>query len=189
MAAFRTEAATETGLDPIHATKTDPRQHERCLQRDAHPITGWPLKPLARLDREGARGCLADLATAGLLSRQAAFVVLACADLRDPSCFLAQLAITASGAAGIGEALRTRTARDLIGAGAQASPTADGMAAILRLPGGALWQFRCRGGTLAIESSLWIDGAWRAVTTQQLVVSGEAAAGGASVSWTFKRAK
>ena len=76
-----------------------------------------------------------------------------------------------------------------LGAGAQASPTADGMAAILRLPGGALWQFRCRGGTLAIESSLWIDGTGRAVTTQQLVVSGEAAAGGASVSWTFKRAK
>lgn len=116
MAASGTEAATETGLDPIHATKTDPRQHERCLQRDAHPITEWPLKPLARLDREGARGCLADLATAGLLSRQAAFVVLACADLRDPSCFLAKLAIIASGAAGIGEALRTRSARDLIGA-------------------------------------------------------------------------
>ena len=76
-----------------------------------------------------------------------------------------------------------------LGAGVQASPTADGMAAILRLPGGALWQFRCRGGTLAIESSLWIDGAGRAVTTQQLVVGGEAAAGGASVSWTFKRAK
>ena len=103
-------------MDPIDATKTDPRQHERCLQRAPHAIVGWPLKPLARLDREGARGCLADLATAGLLSRQAAFVVFACADLRDPSCFLAQLAITASGAAGIGEALRTRSARDLIGA-------------------------------------------------------------------------
>jgi hypothetical protein len=71
---------------------------------------------LARLDREGARGCLADLATAGLLSRQAAFVVLACADLRDPSCFLDQLGIAPPGAAGLGEVLRTRTARDLIGA-------------------------------------------------------------------------
>ncbi|MCJ2079447.1 hypothetical protein MKK68_28095, partial [Methylobacterium sp. E-016] len=71
---------------------------------------------MARLDREGARGCLADLATAGLLSRQAAFVVLACADLRDPSCFLDQLGIAPPGAAGLGEVLRTRTARDLIGA-------------------------------------------------------------------------
>ncbi len=75
----------------------------------------------------------------------------------------------------------------------QASPTADGLAAILRLPGhgsggGALWQFRCRGGTLGVEPSLWIDGEGRAVATQQLVVSGEAAAGGASVNWAMKRA-
>lgn len=76
-----------------------------------------------------------------------------------------------------------------LGADVQVSPTADGQAAILRLPGGALWQFRCRGGALAVEPSLWIDGAGRAVGTQQLVVSGEAAAGGASVSWAFKRAK
>jgi uncharacterized heparinase superfamily protein len=75
-----------------------------------------------------------------------------------------------------------------LGAGVQASPTADGLAAILRLPGGALWQFRCRGGTLAIEQSLWIDGLGRGVPTQQLVVTGEAAAGGANVSWAFKRA-
>lgn len=75
-----------------------------------------------------------------------------------------------------------------LGQGVEASPTADGLAAILRLPGGALWQFRCRGGTLAIEDSLWIDGEGRPVTTQQLVVGGGAAAGGANVSWAFKRA-
>ncbi|HEU0045547.1 heparinase II/III family protein [Sphingomonas sp.] len=75
-----------------------------------------------------------------------------------------------------------------LGAGVQASPTADGLAALLRLPGGALWQFRCRGGTLAIEPSLWIDATGRPVSTQQLVVSGEAAAGGAGISWAFKRA-
>lgn len=80
-----------------------------------------------------------------------------------------------------------------LGHGVQASPTADGQAALLRLPGqgakgGALWQFRCRGGALSIESSLWIDGTGRSLPTQQLVVTGAAAAGGASVSWTFKRA-
>ncbi|WP_419807956.1 heparinase II/III family protein [Sphingomonas sp.] len=80
-----------------------------------------------------------------------------------------------------------------LGKGVQASPTADGMAALLRLPGqdgkgGALWQFRCRGGTLAIEASLWIDPTGRAQPTQQLVVTGESPPGGASVSWTFKRA-
>jgi len=75
-----------------------------------------------------------------------------------------------------------------LGAGVQASPPADGLAALLRLPGGALWQFRCRGGMLTIEDSLWIDGEGRPVATQQLVVSGEAPAGGANVSWALKRA-
>ncbi|WP_137898395.1 heparinase II/III family protein [Sphingomonas sp. 2SG] len=75
-----------------------------------------------------------------------------------------------------------------LGAQVEASPTADGLAALLRLPGGALWQFRCRGGTLTIEDSLWIDGEGHPVATQQLVVSGEAPAGGANVSWALKRA-
>jgi uncharacterized heparinase superfamily protein len=75
-----------------------------------------------------------------------------------------------------------------LGLGVTVSPTADGMAALLRLPGGSLWQFRCRGGTLAIEDSLWIDGEGRPQATQQLVVSGESPAGGASVSWALKRA-
>jgi uncharacterized heparinase superfamily protein len=75
-----------------------------------------------------------------------------------------------------------------LGAGVRGSPTADGLAALLRLPGGAMWQFRCRGGALALEDSVWIDGHGRAVATQQLVVTGEAPAGGASVSWALKRA-
>lgn len=75
-----------------------------------------------------------------------------------------------------------------LGQGVSVSPTADGMAALLRLPGGVLWQFRCRGGTLAIEDSLWIDGDGRPQSTHQLVVSGESPAGGASVSWALKRA-
>ena len=116
VARFISEAAMENRLEQIRATTSDPRMHERGPQREPHPIVGWPLKPLALLDREGARGCLADLATAGLLSRQAVFVVLACADLSDPGRFLAQLEITTPGAAGVGEALRTRSARDLIGA-------------------------------------------------------------------------
>ena len=75
-----------------------------------------------------------------------------------------------------------------LGQGVAVSPTPDGMAALLRLPGGVLWQFRCRGGTLAIEDSLWIDADGRPQSTHQLVVSGEAPAGGASVSWALKRA-
>ena len=80
-----------------------------------------------------------------------------------------------------------------LGHGVQASPTADGLAAILRLPGqgsanGALWQFRAAAGRWGSRTSLWIDANGRPLHTQQLVVAGEAAAGGASISWALKRA-
>jgi uncharacterized heparinase superfamily protein len=72
--------------------------------------------------------------------------------------------------------------------GIEATPTADGMGALLRIERGALWQFRCRGGTLSIEESLWVDGEARPHNTLQLVVSGEAPPGGASVGWVLRRA-
>ena len=75
-----------------------------------------------------------------------------------------------------------------LGPGVQASPTADGQAALLRSGAGALWQFRCRGAALTLEPSLWIDAAGLPQQTQQIVVAGDAAAGGASVTWAFKRA-
>ncbi len=75
-----------------------------------------------------------------------------------------------------------------LGLGVQVSPTADGQAALLRLPGGGLWQYRCRGGSLAVEESVWIDADGRPHATMQLVVTGESPAGGASVSWALKRA-
>ncbi|MFM9977051.1 MAG: heparinase II/III family protein [Sphingomonadaceae bacterium] len=72
--------------------------------------------------------------------------------------------------------------------GVEATLTADGQAALLRIDHGPLWQFRCRGGALALEESLWIDGTGRPLATQQMVIGGEAIAGGAAVSWMFKRA-
>ncbi|RYE02555.1 MAG: heparinase [Sphingomonadales bacterium] len=69
------------------------------------------------------------------------------------------------------------------------APTADGLAAILRTPDGHLWQFRAKGGALAIEDSLWIDGKGHPVASQQLVITAESSPGGASVSWLFHRAK
>jgi uncharacterized heparinase superfamily protein len=71
----------------------------------------------------------------------------------------------------------------------EAAPTADGQAAVLRLPGNLLWQFRCRGAALVIEDSIWIDADGRPHPTQQLVVAGESPAGGLSVSWWFHRSK
>ncbi|MGI4947649.1 MAG: heparinase II/III domain-containing protein, partial [Janthinobacterium lividum] len=76
-----------------------------------------------------------------------------------------------------------------LGAGVEAAPTEDGLGAILRGPGAMLWQFRCRGGTLSVEDSVWIDGAGLPVAIRQLVISGEAVAGGATASWAFKRAR
>jgi uncharacterized heparinase superfamily protein len=69
------------------------------------------------------------------------------------------------------------------------APTADGMAAFLRTPGGSVWQFRSRGGRLAVEDSVWIDAQGRPVQTEQLVVIGESPPGGTNVSWVFHRAK
>lgn len=82
----------------------------------------------------------------------------------------------------------TFTIRFHLGLGVQVSPTADGMAALLRLPSGGVWQFRCRGGMLAVEDSLWVDAEGRPHATIQLVVTGEAPAGGANVGWVLKRA-
>ncbi|PTQ13401.1 heparinase [Sphingomonas oleivorans] len=68
------------------------------------------------------------------------------------------------------------------------SETQDGLGALLRLAHGAFWQFRCRGGTLAIEDSVWIDATGRPHPTSQLVISGEAVAGGTTINWLLRRA-
>ena len=65
--------------------------------------------------------------------------------------------------------------------------TADKQGALLRIQMGPLWQFRSGGGALAIEDSLWVDGDGRPHPTKQLVVTGETAAGGASIGWLLKR--
>jgi uncharacterized heparinase superfamily protein len=71
--------------------------------------------------------------------------------------------------------------------GVEATITADGMGAILRSKGAPPWNFRCRGGTLATEESLWIDGRGRAQRTSQLVIVGEVSALGGEIGWQFRR--
>ncbi|HEX2762660.1 MAG TPA: heparinase II/III family protein [Allosphingosinicella sp.] len=80
------------------------------------------------------------------------------------------------------------TIRFHLGPEVEASTTADGQGALLRVRGRPAWQFRCRGGRLAIEDSLWIDGDSAPRGTFQLVVSGECQDDGASVAWMFRRA-
>jgi uncharacterized heparinase superfamily protein len=71
--------------------------------------------------------------------------------------------------------------------GVEATITADGMGAILRSRGAPAWNFRCRGGNLATEESLWIDGRGRPHRTSQLVIVGEVSALGGEIGWTFRR--
>ena len=79
-------------------------------------------------------------------------------------------------------------ARFHLAPGVEATPTADAMGALLRIDAGALWQFRARGGKVSIEDSIWVDSGGRLHKTQQLVVNGQVPTGGASISWSFKRA-
>ena len=71
--------------------------------------------------------------------------------------------------------------------GVEATPTADGMGAILRAAGSPPWNFRCRGAMLGIEESLYVDHRGVPLTTQQLVVVGEVSALGGTIAWQFRR--
>jgi uncharacterized heparinase superfamily protein len=67
--------------------------------------------------------------------------------------------------------------------------TTDGQGALLRPPQGQGWQFRTRAGTLALEDSLWVDGAGRPRPTKALVISLDVPAEGATAPWSFRRVR
>ncbi len=71
--------------------------------------------------------------------------------------------------------------------GVEATVTADGMGAILRSRGAPPWNFRCRGGMLTTEDSLWIDGRGQPRRTTQLAIVGEVSALGGEIGWQFRR--
>ena len=71
--------------------------------------------------------------------------------------------------------------------GVEATITADGMGAILRSKAAPPWNFRCRGGSLTLEESLWIDGRGRPNRTMQLAIVGEVSALGGEIGWQFRR--
>ena len=72
--------------------------------------------------------------------------------------------------------------------GVEVTSTADGQGALLRIDRGPLWQFRCKGAPLHVEESVWIDGEGKPRPTAQFVITGEAPAGGTSISWLLRRA-
>jgi hypothetical protein len=88
--------------------------------RTPKPFGGWALERATALDRAGAHGLVADLLTSSVLTRQAAFLVLAMVSLDDPRPFLTRLGHPPGG---IGDAIRTRLARDLIAAALDVAPT------------------------------------------------------------------
>lgn len=79
-----------------------------------------------------------------------------------------------------------------LGPGVSATPTADGMGALMKTPAGRIWAFKVRldhgGGRLAIEPSIWVDATGTIQRTQQLVVSGATQKLAADVHWSLKRA-
>ncbi len=80
------------------------------------------------------------------------------------------------------------TARFHLAPEVEVTRTADGLGALLRVPGGGAWQFRCRGGQLDMDDSLWIDGQARPHASLQLVVSGTVPPDGHTLAWELKRA-
>jgi uncharacterized heparinase superfamily protein len=71
--------------------------------------------------------------------------------------------------------------------GLEVTITADGMGAILRSRGAPPWNFRCRGGSLATEESLWIDGRGQPHRTTQLAIVGDVSPLGGEIGWQFRR--
>jgi uncharacterized heparinase superfamily protein len=76
-----------------------------------------------------------------------------------------------------------------LGPGIEARLSEDRQGAGLVLPDGSYWQFRAgeSEGALAIEESLWVDGAARPVPVQQLVIQGLVSRGGGTFSWLLKK--
>lgn len=75
-----------------------------------------------------------------------------------------------------------------LGPSVEVAAIGDRQHALLRVPGGHTWHFECRGGSLDIEDSLWIDGSGRPRGTAQLVISGETPPDGIAIHWLFQRA-
>ena len=67
--------------------------------------------------------------------------------------------------------------------------TTDGQGALLRPDEGTGWQFRTRAGTLALEDSIWVDGAGRARASKALVVSLDTPEDGVTIPWSFRRVR
>jgi len=76
-----------------------------------------------------------------------------------------------------------------IAPGVETVLTTDGQGALLRPEEGTGWQFRTRAGSLALEDSIWIDGAGRPRPCKALVVALETPDTGVTIPWSFRRVR
>ncbi|HLY45035.1 MAG TPA: heparinase II/III family protein [Stellaceae bacterium] len=68
----------------------------------------------------------------------------------------------------------------------EASLIGDGSGALLRLPGGTVWRLRAAGAEMSIGESIYL-GSGELRKSQQIVLSGTTAGGGATVRWAIRR--
>lgn len=73
-----------------------------------------------------------------------------------------------------------------LGHGVECDMGADDRSALLRLPGGSLWQFRATDHALSIDESLWVDAEGVPHPGRQLVIEGETKSGGMNSGWLLK---
>ena len=188
-ATTRVPAATARGLrsTAAHSTLVVAETNSTAIHPDGSLGKGVGEVELARQESDVASRIEAShdgyLRRFGFLHRRQLVLTADGRELRGEDALLPR------GRARGGERATAFALRFHLGPGVEAAGTADGQAAILRTPSGAIWQFRTRAEALAIEESVWIDGAGRFVPTQQIVVSGTAPAGGASVAWALRRAR
>lgn len=177
---LRTTAAHSTLV--VADTNSTRLREDGALGAGVHEVTA--------LRQEGPDGCWLDCAhdgyaaRFGLEHRRRLYLSSDGADLRGEDVLeAASAARWRKPRAGHGIDIRFH-----LGEGVEATPTADGQGALLRLPGGALWTFKARGARLRQDDSLWIDAHGRVRRTRQLVASGETGDAGLAVQWSFKRA-
>jgi uncharacterized heparinase superfamily protein len=193
VAATRLSAATARGLrsTAAHSTLIVADSNSTAIHPDGSLGRGVGEVELARQESEVASRIEAShdgyVRRFGLLHRRQLVLTADGRELRGEDALLPKGRARRS-AAGTGRAIPF-SLRFHLGPGVEAAGTADGQAAILRTPSGAIWQFRTRAEALTIEESIWTDGEGRMVGTQQVVVSGVAPAGGANISWALRRAR
>ena len=127
------------------------------------------------LSHDGYRGRF------GLVHRRRLYLDASGEDLRGEDMLVA-VANTADAAGALPFAVRFHLHPDV-----QASLVQGGTAVLLKLGGGQGWRFRCAGGNVSVDDSIYLGERGHMRRSQQIAVTGEAGADGASIRWALKK--